>query len=77
MTSEIITVVHPANNKTSIISRRKNANCLPIWEGHRYSDFSMSNKMHYGGYIGEKTPIASTGKNLFKYTPDIILGLRP
>ena len=70
MTSEIITVVHPVNHKTSIISKRKNANCLPIWEGHRYSDFSMSNKMHYGGYIGEKTPIASTGKNLFKYTPE-------
>ena len=68
-TSEIITVVHPANNKTSIISKRKNANCLPIWEGHRYSDFSMSNKMHYGGYIGDKTPIASTGKNLFEYSP--------
>lgn len=70
MTSEIITVVHPANNKTSIISKRGNANCLPIWEGHRYSDFSMSNKMHYGGYIGEKAPIASTGKNLFEYTPE-------
>ena len=70
MTSEIITVVHPANNKISIISKRENANCLPIWEGHRYSDFSMSNKMHYGGYIGEKTPVASTGKNLFKYNPE-------